>query len=64
LPGVSISRSLAQIPIAAPYHYLIMILLDGPRPVTGPYEYRDPSSLLADFWAEVDAVLKERGVLR
>jgi hypothetical protein len=29
-----------------------------------PYEYRDAAALLADFWAEVDAVLRERGVLR
>jgi Family of unknown function (DUF6516) len=28
-----------------------------------PYEYRDADTLLADFWAEVDAVLRERGVL-
>ncbi len=28
-----------------------------------PYEYRDAAALLADFWTEVDAVLKERGVL-
>ena len=28
-----------------------------------PYEYRDAASLLADFWAEVDAVLRERGVI-
>jgi hypothetical protein len=27
-----------------------------------PYEYRDAATLLADFWAEVDAVLKEKGV--
>jgi len=27
-----------------------------------PYEYRDAAALLADFWAEVDAILKERGV--
>jgi hypothetical protein len=27
-----------------------------------PYEYRDAATLLADFWTEVDAVLKERGV--
>jgi hypothetical protein len=27
-----------------------------------PYEYRDAVTLLADFWAEVDAVLKEKGV--
>jgi hypothetical protein len=26
------------------------------------YEYRDAATLLADFWTEVDAVLKERGV--
>jgi hypothetical protein len=28
-----------------------------------PYVFRDPASLLADFWAEVDSVLKERGEL-
>lgn len=28
-----------------------------------PYEYRDAASLVADFWSEVDAVLRERGVL-
>ena len=28
------------------------------------YEYRDAAALLADFWAEVNAVLRERGVLR
>jgi hypothetical protein len=28
-----------------------------------PYEYRDAATLLADFWAEVDAVLKQSGVL-
>jgi hypothetical protein len=27
------------------------------------YPYRDAAALLADFWAEVDAVLKEKGVL-
>ena len=27
-----------------------------------PYEYRDAATLLADFWAEVDSVLKEKGV--
>jgi hypothetical protein len=27
-----------------------------------PYEYRDAATLLTDFWAEVVAVLKERGV--
>ncbi len=27
-----------------------------------PYDYRDAASLLADFWVEVDSVLKERGV--
>jgi len=26
-----------------------------------PYEYRDAATLLADFWAEVAAVLRERG---
>jgi hypothetical protein len=28
-----------------------------------PYAYRDAATLLADFWAEVEAVLKERGVI-
>jgi hypothetical protein len=28
-----------------------------------PYEYRDVATLLADFWATVDAVLRERGVI-
>jgi hypothetical protein len=27
------------------------------------YDYTDAAALLADFWAEVDSVLKERGVL-
>ncbi|HWG20272.1 MAG TPA: DUF6516 family protein [Terracidiphilus sp.] len=27
-----------------------------------PYAYRDAATLLADFWTEVDAVLKQRGV--
>jgi len=27
------------------------------------YEYQDAATLLVDFWALVDAVLKERGVL-
>lgn len=27
-----------------------------------PYEYRDAATLLADFWDQVDAVLKEKGV--
>jgi hypothetical protein len=29
-----------------------------------PYEYKDTAALLSDFWAEVDAVLEERGVIR
>lgn len=28
-----------------------------------PYGYTDAAALLADFWAEVDAVLKERGAI-
>jgi hypothetical protein len=28
-----------------------------------PYEYRDAATLLADFWSEVDAMLKRRGVM-
>ena len=27
-----------------------------------PYDYQDATTLLADFWETVDAVLKERGV--
>ena len=27
------------------------------------YDYQNAATLLADFWTEVDAVLKERGVL-
>ena len=28
-----------------------------------PYDYQDAGTLLADFWAEVDMVLKEKGVI-
>lgn len=28
-----------------------------------PYEYTDAAALVADFWTEVDAVMKERGVI-
>jgi len=28
-----------------------------------PYDYRDAASLLQDFWAEVDTLLRELGVL-
>jgi hypothetical protein len=31
--------------------------------VVGPYEYSDAATLLADFWAEVDAVLKQKGIV-
>jgi hypothetical protein len=31
---------------------------------TRPYRYEDAATLLADFWAAVDAVLRERGVIR
>ena len=27
-----------------------------------PYEYKDAATLLTDFWSQVDAVLKEKGV--
>ncbi len=27
-----------------------------------PYDYQDAATLLADFWTEVEAVLKEKGV--
>lgn len=30
--------------------------------VVKPYDYSDAATLLADFWREVDAVLRERGV--
>ena len=29
-----------------------------------PYDYRDAASLLVDFWSEVEAVLRERGVTK
>lgn len=29
-----------------------------------PYRYKDAAALLADFWTEVDAVLKGRGILK
>ena len=29
----------------------------------GPYDYTDAATLLEDFWKEVDAVLRDRGVL-
>ena len=28
-----------------------------------PYRFKDAATLLADFWAEVDSILKERGVI-
>lgn len=28
-----------------------------------PYDYKDAATLLEDFWTEVDAVLKEKGVI-
>ena len=28
-----------------------------------PYQYEDAATLLADFWTEVDSVLRERGVI-
>lgn len=28
-----------------------------------PYEYTDAATLLTEFWAEVDTVLKEKGIL-
>lgn len=29
-----------------------------------PYDYQDAATLVADFWTEVDGVLRERGVLK
>ena len=31
---------------------------------TAPYDYRDAATLLRDFWAEVDALLRTKGVIR
>ena len=28
-----------------------------------PYDYEDAATLLADFWAEVDSILRERGII-
>jgi hypothetical protein len=28
-----------------------------------PYQFKDPASLVEDFWAEVDSVLKQKGVI-
>jgi len=28
-----------------------------------PYQYQDAAALLADFWAAVDEVLRQRGVI-
>jgi hypothetical protein len=28
-----------------------------------PYRFKDPATLLVDFWAEVDQLLKEKGVV-
>ena len=28
-----------------------------------PYKFKDPASLLEDFWVEVDSVLKQKGVI-
>jgi len=36
----------------------------GRRRTIGAYEYQDAATLLADFWTTVDAVLRERGVIR
>ena len=32
--------------------------------VMRPYDYQDAATLLADFWAAVDSVLRERGVIQ
>lgn len=29
-----------------------------------PYDYRDAAKLLEDFWGEVDALLRDKGVIR
>ena len=34
------------------------------RSATSPYDYRDAATLLRDFWSEVDAALRTRGIIR
>ena len=34
------------------------------RRTVRPYDYRDAATLLTDFWTMVDAVLRERGVIK
>ena len=29
-----------------------------------PYEYKDAAALLADFWSEVDSVMREKGIYK
>ena len=33
------------------------------RSATLPYDYRDAATLLRDFWSEVDAALRTRGII-
>ena len=35
----------------------------GPSAIR-PYEYRSAAELLADFWTDVDSILRERGVVK
>jgi len=44
-------------------HHAYLLLLNELSFCDNIDEYRDAATLLADFWAEVDAVLKEQGVL-
>ena len=36
--------------------------LDPHGHVIRPYDYRDAGGLVADFWAEVEALMREQGV--
>jgi hypothetical protein len=33
------------------------------RNATSPYDYRDAATLVRDFWSEVDAALRDRGII-
>ena len=41
----------------------LLLQYDNFKPRIRPYAYRDATTLIGDFWATVDAVLRERGVI-
>ena len=57
LVGFDNAHAAAGRRIAAPYDHRHRL-----RTVR-PYDYRDAATLLADFWATVDGVLRERGII-